>query len=510
MSNKYTDDQIDTLKRCYPISDYDTLFATFPGKTKKQIKSLAHYYGIKNNNPGHVLDLSGQKYGMLKVESFAYTKKYKSYWKCRCECGKGIVACGQLLKSGQVKSCGCLKHNPKPRVDHTGERFGKLIAVERLPRYNNKSRTYYKCLCDCGSIIEVSSSNLVRGHTRSCGCAQKNLKEFWNSIGHERKETDPVYSVYKHTAPNGKVYIGITRQNSTRRWQNGNGYKTQQLFYRAINKFGWDSFTHEILEAELTEKEACDKEKYYIAKYHANNPKYGYNATEGGDSSTTTVQPIMQYYYGEPVNFFESLNAAGEALGVTAVAVNQYTKGDKTFKGYSFKKLPKIKKYDIPSEMYDISDANHLNIKQLISNQHREKTISRNKANVRPINQYTLNGEYIKTYPSIAEARKEYPSLTSTTINGNGRSKSASGYMWRYDKEDHSDIDPIETNKKFRKVVQIDPSTDEILSKFESLADAERRTGISTKQIYKACQGLHKTSGGYKWRYDDEINDTRL
>ena len=35
------------------------------------------------------------------------------------------------------------------------------------------------------------------------------------------------YSVYKHTFPNGKVYIGITKQNPLKRWRNGTGYKGQ-------------------------------------------------------------------------------------------------------------------------------------------------------------------------------------------------------------------------------------------------------------------------------------------
>lgn len=54
------------------------------------------------------------------------------------------------------------------------------------------------------------------------------------------------WCVYMHTNNiNGKRYIGIS-QNPKRRWKNGNGYKTQ-LFGKAINKYGWDNFTHEIL-----------------------------------------------------------------------------------------------------------------------------------------------------------------------------------------------------------------------------------------------------------------------
>ena len=33
------------------------------------------------------------------------------------------------------------------------------------------------------------------------------------------------YKIYVHTAPNGKRYVGITRQKLNRRWRYGEGYK---------------------------------------------------------------------------------------------------------------------------------------------------------------------------------------------------------------------------------------------------------------------------------------------
>lgn len=55
------------------------------------------------------------------------------------------------------------------------------------------------------------------------------------------------YCVYKHTSPSNKVYIGITSQEPERRWKNGNGYKKNLYFTKAIKKYGWDNFAHEIL-----------------------------------------------------------------------------------------------------------------------------------------------------------------------------------------------------------------------------------------------------------------------
>lgn len=94
--------------------------------------------------------------------------------------------------------------------------------------------------------------------------------------------TNKSYCVYKHTAPNGKVYIGITCQNPLHRWCNGNGYKGNTHFYNAIKKYGWNNFKHEILFEELTANEAAEKEIELIAKYKSNNIQFGYNLTSGG------------------------------------------------------------------------------------------------------------------------------------------------------------------------------------------------------------------------------------
>ena len=60
------------------------------------------------------------------------------------------------------------------------------------------------------------------------------------------------YMVYRHTAPNGKMYVGITSQGSIRRWRNGNGYSHNKHFDSAIRKYGWNNFKHEILLDNLT------------------------------------------------------------------------------------------------------------------------------------------------------------------------------------------------------------------------------------------------------------------
>ena len=91
------------------------------------------------------------------------------------------------------------------------------------------------------------------------------------------------YSVYKHTSPNGKVYIGITSRKPEYRWNHGNGYYQNKHFKSAIDIYGWDNFTHEIIVDGLTKEEACEIEKELIRKYKSNDKKYGYNNSIGGE-----------------------------------------------------------------------------------------------------------------------------------------------------------------------------------------------------------------------------------
>ena len=72
------------------------------------------------------------------------------------------------------------------------------------------------------------------------------------------------YKVYKHTFPNGKVYIGITQQTLIRRWQNGKGYYKNSFISKAINKYGWENVKHEVLFENLTKEEAEQKEIEHI------------------------------------------------------------------------------------------------------------------------------------------------------------------------------------------------------------------------------------------------------
>lgn len=94
-----------------------------------------------------------------------------------------------------------------------------------------------------------------------------------------------LYTVYSHTnKTNGKQYFGITCQKPERRWgYNGNNYEECPHFWRAIQKYGWNNFEHNILYTNLTHQEACDMEISLISEHQTTNPDFGYNVSKGGD-----------------------------------------------------------------------------------------------------------------------------------------------------------------------------------------------------------------------------------
>lgn len=91
------------------------------------------------------------------------------------------------------------------------------------------------------------------------------------------------FCVYVHiNNVNHKKYFGITCQKPEKRWNKGNGYKTNRHFYGSIQKYGWNNFSHIILYNNLTEDEACYLEKGFIYTFNTISEYLGYNISSGG------------------------------------------------------------------------------------------------------------------------------------------------------------------------------------------------------------------------------------
>lgn len=154
------------------------------------------------------------------------------------------------------------------------------------------------------------------------------------------------YCVYCHTNKiNQKKYIGITSQKPENRWRNGKGYVNNEYFWRAINKYGWHNFSHEILYTNLSKEKAENIEIKLIAEYKSDDNQYGYNIEHGGNStgkfSEETKQKISKALKGHPCSE-ETRKKIGDVHRGKTISEEQRKKISESQKGnkYSLGRTP--------------------------------------------------------------------------------------------------------------------------------------------------------------------------
>lgn len=100
------------------------------------------------------------------------------------------------------------------------------------------------------------------------------------------------YCVYIHINKyNGKVYVGQTKTKPEHRWgRNGINYENCPIFWRAIQKYGWDGFVHCVIFDNLTQQKSNEYEKYLIEFFNSKNHKYGYNIRDGGNNGSLSEE----------------------------------------------------------------------------------------------------------------------------------------------------------------------------------------------------------------------------
>jgi hypothetical protein len=68
----------------------------------------------------------------------------------------------------------------QPSKVEIGERFERLVVLADVDRTSD-GRRVMECRCDCGNIVLVKASKLRFGHTRSCGCLQRDTVRHGNT-----------------------------------------------------------------------------------------------------------------------------------------------------------------------------------------------------------------------------------------------------------------------------------------------------------------------------------------
>lgn len=140
---------------------------------------------------GKILDLTGTKFNRLTaVRRAGRSKDSHILWECICDCGNTKILATSYLRYGTIKSCGCARFGQKrsgqkrsdlprrtimdgiepPDLHLIGKPFGRLAVIAYAGRLRN--RRHWLCKCECGQLRMVEGGNLMRGTSRSCGCAR--------------------------------------------------------------------------------------------------------------------------------------------------------------------------------------------------------------------------------------------------------------------------------------------------------------------------------------------------
>lgn len=150
----------------------------------------------------------GAQYGHLTCVKYKEPWPGVRLWTCRCSCGRVVDISENALICGVKTNCGC--RGSKAR-DLSGQRFGRLVAMEPVKERGKDNSVRWLCRCDCGSYTVVSSGRLLAGHTESCGCKKEELfgtgRTFVNGTCLEYIKSD------KLRANNTSGYKGVSKRS---------------------------------------------------------------------------------------------------------------------------------------------------------------------------------------------------------------------------------------------------------------------------------------------------------
>lgn len=185
------------------------------------------------------------------------------------------------------------------------------------------------------------------------------------------------YTVYVHkNLKNEKYYVGSTKMNPKRRWQNGLGYQKQPKMWSDIQNSDWNSdWVHGILGKFKNKKDALNYEAFLIAML--DSVENGYNTSS-----------------------FDSSN---------------YKRTEK-----SRKKMSEAK-----------TGENNPNFGKHLSEESKRKIRENNPS--KPVLQFSKTGDFIAEYPSVREAERRTGCHSQSICKCcKGKYKSCGGYIWKY------------------------------------------------------------------------------
>lgn len=314
------------------------------------------------------------------------------------------------------------------------------------------------------------------------------------------------YYVYMHTSPSGKVYIGITRNKPEKRWgKGGNGYKTQQYFWRAICKYGWNNFDHKILYSYLTKEEAEQIEINLIDYYKSDQRDYGYNVEHGGNStgkiSDETRKKISESNKGrespnkgKPMSNKQKKKISDAKIGKSTGSRSEETK----------KKIGEANKNKTLSDntRQKISEARKENWKD---DNYRKNQIEKHKWQTGENHPWFGKHHSEETKEKIRQASigrvlTEETKIKLSITNG-GENNPFYGKKHSEDtRKKISESNAGSKNGRARMVAQYD-NYGNFIRIWGNIREAATELNINYSSIVACCRDRQQTAGGFMWKY---------
>lgn len=281
--------------------------------------------------------------------------------------------------------------------------------------------------------------------------------------------------IYKATSKTtNKVYIGLSTQTLQQRinQHNSHAYNQQSKYHLhcAIRKYGPDDFEYVIIEDNIDNIETLKERERYWIKYY-DSYYNGYNSTLGGEGRIIRDDEEIK-------RLFEEGKTTKEIVEITGHNKNTI------YKSYQSSGLTEI-------------------------NNERKKLQNQLRCS-RPVEQYDLEGNFIKEWLSATECGKVLgnQSFISAICNQKENMLSAYGFLFKYKDDERSIEEWVKRlkNKKTsgrpkKRILQLNKNYD-IINIYESGAEAARALGKDDKSNICSAARKGRKAYGYYWKYE--------
>ena len=263
--------------------------------------------------------------------------------------------------------------------------------------------------------------------------------------------------IYKITNNiNKKIYIGKSVNIETR-WNQHKYTKDSLPIHHAIQKYGINNFTFEVIE-ECNPKDLNEKEIYWIKHFNSYSGE-GYNLTQGGDGAS---HPVL-LSNNEVIEIIELLKDNKQTIKQIAELYNVSLRTISDINNGKSRILTNIE-YPIRPKPFNVTNISKQELINLLIKTHGDFNY--------------ISQLYGINYVTVKNLCKKYELSTKRE-----------DYNWKDTQEYHS-----------KSIIRCNKETQEPIEEYYSIREAGRQLGINHNSIRKALKSKTHISSGYYWK----------